>query len=95
MRVKPPALLLALVVTAASFAATVNPAPAKDAKVPIWKDEHAHGFVGCLAQEAASPHYFDLVNAKSDEGANVGTLKLTGYFLGIDDPRDSLSKRVQ
>ena len=59
-----------------------------------WKDEHTHGFVGCLTQESASPHYFDLEKAKSDEGADVGTLRLTGHFLGIDDPKDSLNKRV-
>jgi hypothetical protein len=94
MKVKRPALLLVLLVTAAGLVAAVTPALAKEAKGPIWKDEHAHGFVGCLAQEAASPHYFDLVNAKSDEGADVGTLRLTGHFLGIDDPKDSLNKRV-
>jgi hypothetical protein len=88
------ALTVALVV-AAILAATTTPAFAREAKVPVWKDEHAHGFVGCLAQEAASPHYFDLVNAKTDEGASVGTLRLTGHFLGIDDPAASLNKRVQ
>jgi len=94
MKMKRPAPLLVLLVTAAGLAATGTVASAKEAKVPIWKDQHAHGFVGCLAQEAASPHYFDLVNATSDEGANVGTLRLTGHFLGIDDPQESLNKRV-
>ena len=60
----------------------------------LGKLEHTHGFVGCLTQESASPHYFDLEKAKSDEGADVGTLRLTGHFLGIDDPKDSLNKRV-
>ena len=94
MNVKKPAALIVLLVTAACLAATASRAVAKESKTPTWKDEHAHGFVGCLAQEAASPHYFDLVNAKSDEGADVGTLRLTGHFLGIDDPKDSLNKRV-
>jgi hypothetical protein len=86
--------VIGLLVAATSLASMANSAAAKDAKVPSWKDEHAHGFVGCLAQEVASPHYFDLKDAKSDEGADVGTLRLTGHFLGIDDPKDSLNKRV-
>jgi hypothetical protein len=85
---------IVLFVTATCLAGTVRLALAREAKVPAWKDEHSHGFVGCLTQEAASPHYFDLVKAKSDEGADVGTLRLTGHFLGIDDPKDSLDKRV-
>jgi hypothetical protein len=85
---------LPLAVATAALAAAVTPALSKEAKVPTWKDEHVHGFVGCLTQESASPHYFDLANAKTDEGADAGTLRLTGHFLGIDDPKDSLNKRV-
>jgi hypothetical protein len=94
MKAKHLAPLIGLLVTAACLAVAASLALAKEAKGPAWKDEHTHGFVGCLTQEAASPHYFDLVNAKSDEGADVGTLRLTGHFLGIDDPKDSLNKRV-
>ena len=79
---------------AVCLAATATSALAKKPKAPAWKDGHTHGFVGCLAREEASPHYFDPVKAKSDEGADVGTLRLTGHFLGIDDPKDSLNKRV-
>jgi len=86
--------LIGLLATGAYLTTMIGSAPAKEATAPSWKDEHAHGFVGCLTQEAASPHYFDLVDAKSDEGAQVGTLRLTGHFLGIDDPKDSLNKRI-
>ena len=94
MKVEQLHLLIVSLAIAVCLPATASPALAKEAKAPVWKDEHAHGFVGCLTQEAASPHYFDLVNTKSDEGADVGTLRLTGHFLGIDDPKDSLDKRV-
>ncbi len=95
MRVKQLAAAdVVLFVTAACLNATATSALATPAKVPPWKDEHAHGFVGCLTQETASPHFFDLVNAKSDEGEDVGTLRLTGHFLSIDDPKESLNKRV-
>jgi hypothetical protein len=83
-----------LLVTAACLNATATSALAAEAKVLPWRDEHVHGFVGCLTQETASPRFFDLVNAKSDEGADVGTLRLTGHFLGIDDPKEALDKRV-
>jgi hypothetical protein len=62
--------------------------------VPAWNDGDVHGFVGCLAQESTDPGYFDLVRTKSDDGADVGTVRLTGHFLGIDDPKNSLNKPV-
>jgi hypothetical protein len=87
--------LAALTFAAAALCAVTSvSALAKGAKVPAWKHGHVHGFVGCLTQESTEPGYFDLTKAKSDEGADVGTLRLTGHFLGIDDPKDSLNKRV-
>jgi hypothetical protein len=90
-RLAAPTVLLA---TAAFFAVTTVSALAKNAKVPAWKDGHVHGFVGCLTQESTDPGYFDLENTKSDDGADVGTVRLTGHFLGIDDPKNSLNKPV-
>jgi hypothetical protein len=84
-----------LFATAAFLAFTTVFALAKDAKAPAWKDGHVHGFVGCLAQESNEVGYFDLVDAKTDDGEDVDTLRLTGHFLGIGDPKDSLNKRVR
>jgi hypothetical protein len=94
MKVERLAGLIVPLAAAAFFAVTSVSARAKSAKVPAWKDGHVHGFVGCLTQESTDPGYFDLMKAKSDDGADVGTLRLTGHFLGIDDPKNSLNKRV-
>ena len=95
MKVKQPAPLVVPLLAAACLAGTATSALAKEVKVPTWKDQHAHGLVGCLAQEAASPHYFDLVNAKSDEGQPV--VATTAIRLGtpwnssFDGPVDPYS----
>jgi len=86
-------LVLTVPIAAAALLA-VGTVSAKEAKGLAWKDGHAHGFVGCLTQESTSPGYFDLVAAKTDDGAEVGTLRLTGHFLGIGNPQDALNKRV-
>ncbi len=52
-----------------------------------------HGFRGCLTQESTGTRYFDLTNAKSDDGKSVGTLRLTGSLFGIQ-PMDSLNQRA-
>jgi hypothetical protein len=93
MKVGRLAALTVPLTTAAFFAVTTVSALAKDAEVPAWQDGHAHGFDGCLTQEATDPPYFDLVNAKSDDGTDVGTVRLTGFLQGIN-PKDSLNKRV-
>jgi hypothetical protein len=93
MKVERLAALTVPLATAAFFAVTSVSALAKDAAVPAWKDGHAHGFDGCLVKESTEPGYFDLVKAKSDDGTDVGTVRLTGYLEGIN-PTDSLNKRV-
>jgi hypothetical protein len=94
MRVRQRAAVdVVFLVTTVCLTATATPALATQAEVPSWKDQRVHGFVGCLTQEAPSPQFFDLVNARSDEGEDVGTLRLTGHFLGIGDPNESLHKR--
>ena len=94
MKVERLAALSVPLVTAAFFAVTTVSASAKDAELSAWKDGHVHGFDGCLTQESTDPPYFDLVKAKSDDGTDVGTLRLTGYLRGLDNPKDSLNKRV-
>ena len=37
--------------------------------------------------------YFDLANAKSDDGKNLGTVRLTGTIEGIQ-PKDALGHQV-
>jgi hypothetical protein len=76
---------------AALLAATALPSLA--AKIPSLNDGHVHGFNGCLTQETTGVRYFDLTNAKSDDGQNLGTARLTGTLFGIQ-PKDSLDHQV-
>jgi hypothetical protein len=75
------------------FAVATVSAFAKDAEIPALKDGKLRGFEGCLSRESAEPHYYDLVKAKSDDGTDLGTVRLTGFFYGIN-PEDWLNKRV-
>jgi hypothetical protein len=87
--------VLALPVAAAAFlVVTTLPAFAVDAKVAALSDGRVHGFEGCLTQESTDPPYFDLLKAKSDDGADLGTVRLIGDFTDMN-PKASLNKRVK
>jgi hypothetical protein len=76
---------------AALVAATAFPSFA--AEIRSLNDGRVHGFDGCLTREPTGIRYFDLTNAKSDDGKNLGTARLTGSLYGIQ-PNDSLNHRV-
>jgi hypothetical protein len=69
------------------------PALASGAEMTALKDGRVHGFTGCLAQESNPVHYFDLTKAKSDDGQNLGTVRLTSSVSGIT-PKTSLNEEV-
>ena len=57
-------------------------------------DGRVHGFRGCLTEETTGTHYFDLKNAKSDDGQTMGTLRLASSLLGITNPEESLNREA-
>ena len=73
---------------------TALPARAASASTPSFDDGHVHGFSGCLAQEPTGARYFDLKNAKTDDGKTLGTLRLTSSLPGITKPEESLNREV-
>jgi hypothetical protein len=77
---------------AALLAVTALPSFAGN-KMASLDDGHVHGFDGCLTQEQTGVRYFDLANAKSDDGKNLGTVRLTGTIEGIQ-PKDTLGHQV-
>ncbi len=84
--------LSALPVAAGAFIFIVAaPAFAGNAEVGSLQDGRVHGFQGCLTQESTGTRYFDLTNAKSDDGKSVGTVRLTGSLFGIQ-PKESLNQ---
>src|ERR1041385_8485970 len=70
-------------VSMALLAMASVPAFAANADVSSLNDFRVHGFSGCLAQEPTGVHYFDLKNAKSDDGKELGTVRLTSSIWGI------------
>jgi hypothetical protein len=44
------------------------PARAANVNGASLDDGRVHGFSGCLTEEPASTHYFDLKNARTDDG---------------------------
>jgi len=81
-----------LFVVAALLALAAAPALA-GADSASLNDGRVHGFSGCLTQESAGPRYFDLGNAKSDDGKALGTVRLTGSLWGIA-PKQVLNQKV-
>lgn len=69
--------------------------PALGADFPKLNDGRLHGFQGCLTQESVPTHYFDLQNAKSDEGTVLGTVRLTSNLAGLARPKDALNHEVR
>jgi hypothetical protein len=72
----------------------VLPARAANVNAASLDDGRPHGFSGCLTQEPTGARYFDLKNAKTDDGKTVGTLRLTSSLPGIPKPEDSLNREV-
>jgi hypothetical protein len=77
--------------TAVFVAATALPSLAANSQFSSINDGRVHGFNGCLTQEASGMRYFDLTNAKSDNGVSLSTVRLTGSLYGIQ-PKDSLNR---
>lgn len=69
--------------------------PAFGAGFPKLNDGRLHGFQGCLTQENVPTHYFDLQNAKSDDGTALGTVRLTSNLAGIATPQEALNHEVR
>ena len=78
----------------AAMGLTALPARAASTKAPSLDDGHVHGFSGCLTEEPTGTRYFDLNNAKTDDGKSMATLRLTTSLLGIVDPTQSLNREV-
>jgi hypothetical protein len=76
---------LALIGAAAFAASAATPGALNDGRV--------HGFSGCLEQESGGVRYFDLKNAKTDDGTKLGTVRLTGSVWGIT-PKAALDHEV-
>jgi hypothetical protein len=99
MRIQCVARLTLPFAAAALLTVTALPAFGAGAEVPSLKDGKVHGFEGCLiqesAQESSGVDYFDLTNAKSDKGKDLGTVRLTGDLSGITNPKESLNKKVR
>jgi hypothetical protein len=70
------------------------PARAANINAASLDDGRVHGFSGCLAEEPTGTHFFDLKNAKTDDGKTMGTLRLTSSLLGITKPEESLNREV-
>jgi hypothetical protein len=70
------------------------PARAANVNAASLDDGRPHGFSGCLAEEPTGTHYFDLKNARTDDGKTMGTLRLTSSLLGITKPEESLNREV-
>jgi hypothetical protein len=90
-------LTLPLAAAALLAASTISAFGANMGEVPSLMDGNVHGFDGCLIQESAKESagvdYFDLTNAKSDSGKDLGTVRLTGDLSGLS-PKDNLNKKV-
>jgi hypothetical protein len=82
-----------LAAAATLLVATTVPALVGAAELASLNDGHVHGFSGCLTQEPSGTRYFDLTDAKSDDGKVLGTVRLTSSLFGIS-PKDSLGQRV-
>lgn len=80
--------ICAATVVAASTAALAAGDPAAS-----LQDGRVHGFSGCLTQEPAGIRYFDLTKAKSDDGKELGTVRLTSSVWGIH-PKQSVDRPV-
>ena len=72
---------------------TALPALATSPELSSLNDGRVHGFTGCLAQEPTGIHYFDLTKAKTDDGKDIGTVRLTSSVWGIT-PKQSLNQEV-
>jgi hypothetical protein len=79
---------------AALLAVTTLPAFGSNAAIPSLNDGEVHSFQGCLTQEPTGVKYFDLKNAKSDNGKDMGTVRLTGDPYGMS-PNGSLDQQVK
>jgi len=80
--------------TVVFVAATAFPSLAANSRFSSINDGRVHGFNGCLTQEPTGVRYFDLTNAKSDNGVNLDTVRLTGSLYGIQ-PKNSLNHGVR
>ena len=84
---------LVLSLSAAIVVASALPVLATSSTAPSLQDGRVHGFSGCLTQEASGVRYFDLTKAKSDDGKDLGTLRLTSSVWGIR-PKQALNHEV-
>lgn len=79
---------------AALLAVTTLPAFGSSTAVRSLNDGEVHAFQGCLTQESSGIRYFDLKNAKSESGKDLGTVRLTGDPYGMS-PNGSLHQKVE
>jgi hypothetical protein len=95
MKIRRIGLVTLPVAAAAVIGLTALPSLAASPHGSSLDDGAVHTFTGCLTQESGGVRYFDLKNAKTEDGKSVGTIRLTSDLPGITNPEQSLNREVR